>query len=221
MSINAVSYSMKKIFIYGEENTFVNYKNALEKVGAKAIISTDIQKARDCDGLLLAGGGDVSPCFYSAKEKNCRSVDLVRDVNEQYLIALFERRNTPIMGVCRGLQILNVYFSGTLAQSIEKKHLHYNEKHDVFHPIINSGFMRDVLGKNIIVNSCHRQQTDVSGKRLRALSVSPDGVIEGLYLPRSRIFGVQFHPERPFENGNADGIKLYEYFLTLTDRTID
>ena len=214
----AVKYHMKKIFIYGDENILVNYKNALTAVGAQAVFSTDVRIARDCDGLLLAGGGDISPCFYRSREKNCRSISLVRDISEQYLLALFERKNAPVMGVCRGLQMINVYFGGTLSQRIEKHYIHFNDKRDTYHEITNkAGFMRDIFGKNLFVNSCHRQKIDLPGKNVVPCAFSPDGVIEAAYRKGTKIFGVQFHPERPFSAAGdlSKGLLIYEYFLSL------
>ena len=208
---------MIKVFIYGEEKILLNYKNALTAVGVQPVFSVDLRLAADCDGLLLAGGGDISPCFYRSKERNCRSVSLVRDVSEQYLIAQFERKNAPIMGVCRGMQMLNVYFGGTLAQSIVKSCLHYGDKQDVYHEITCKNFMRDLYGKSTMVNSCHRQKIDICGKNVIPCAYSQDGVIEAVCLRDKKIFGVQFHPERPF--GDCDsaqsGIRLYEYFISM------
>ena len=212
----AVNYHMKKIFIYGDENILVNYKNALTAVGAQAVFSTDVRIARDCDGLLLAGGGDISPCFYRSREKNCRSISLVRDISEQYLLALFERKNAPVMGVCRGLQMINVYFGGTLSQRIEKHYIHFNDKRDTYHEITNkAGFMRDIFGKKVMVNSCHRQKLELCGKKVTPCAFSDDGVAEAAFVKNTKIFGVQFHPERPFLNGSNSGLKLYDYFLSL------
>lgn len=205
---------MIKIFIYGEENILFNYKNALTAVGAQTVFSTDLRLAADCDGLLLAGGGDISPCFYRSKERNCRSVSLVRDVSEQYLIALFERKNAPIMGVCRGMQMLNVYFGGTLAQSITKFYLHYDDKNDVYHEINCKDFMRDLYGKTLTVNSCHRQKIELCAKNAIPCAYSQDGVIEAMRIRDKKIFGTQFHPERSFGN-STNGIRIYEYFISL------
>lgn len=209
---------MKKIFVYGDKNVFINYDRAIRAVGAEAVFSENVKRAFDCDALLLAGGGDVSPCFYRSREKNCKSVSLVRDVCEQYLLARFERANAPVMGVCRGLQMINVYFSGTLAQSIEKARLHYDETRDVYHETENkSGFMRDIFGKRLFVNSCHRQKIDLTGKNVVPCAFSPDGVIEAAYRKGTKIFGVQFHPERPFSAAGdlSKGLLIYEYFLSL------
>lgn len=209
---------MKKIFVYGDKNVFINYDRAIRAVGAEAVFSENVKRALDCDALLLAGGGDVSPCFYRSREKNCKSVSLTRDMCEQYLLARFERANAPVMGVCRGLQMINVYFSGTLAQSIEKARLHYDETRDVYHETENnSGFMRDIFGKNLFVNSCHRQKIDLPGKNVVPCAFSPDGVIEAAYRKGTKIFGVQFHPERPFSAAGdlSKGLLIYEYFLSL------
>ncbi len=122
------------------------------------------------------------------------------------------------MGVCRGLQMINVYFSGTLAQSIEKARLHYDETRDVYHETENkSGFMRDIFGKSLFVNSCHRQKIDLTGKNVVPCAFSPDGVIEAAYRKGTKIFGVQFHPERPFSSAGdlSKGLLIYEYFLSL------
>jgi len=208
---------MKKVFIYGDENVYVNYKNALTSVGAKAVISTNTSLSDDCDALVLAGGGDVSPCFYgSLNSKNCRSVNLVKDVTEQYLLARFERKNAPVLGVCRGLQLINAYYSGTLATSIKKHYLHFSEKGDVYHPIERlSGFMRDIYGDALEVNSCHRQCVERLGKNMSVCAYAPDGTCEAACLKNGRIFGVQFHPERAFSGGNKRGLKIYEYLLSL------
>lgn len=206
---------MKKVFIYGDEKVLVNYKVAVEKAGGKAVISENATAAKDCDALILAGGGDVSPCFYGAIEKNCKSVSLVRDVTEQYLLALFERRAAPVLGVCRGLQLINVYFGGTLAQSITNARMHKCESGDAYHPLGGlCGFMAKVYEGNPTVNSCHRQKIDILAKGVRCCAKSRDGTIEAIEVKDSRIIGVQFHPERPFFGGDESGIKIYDYFLS-------
>lgn len=206
---------MKKIFVYGDENALLNYKHAIEKAGGKAVFSKDVAAADDCDALLLAGGGDVSPCFYGAIEKNCKSVNLVRDVTEQYLLAMFERRHAPVLGVCRGFQLINVYFGGTLSQTIENARLHDGEKGDVYHEIYNaSGFIAELYGKKLTVNSAHRQKIDLLGKNVRICAYAADKVPEALEVNDTRIIGVQFHPERSFGKGGDAGIKIYDYFLS-------
>ena len=202
---------MKKIFIYGK--TCHNYKNAVEKAGATAIVSENAELARECDGLLLTGGGDISPCLYGSAENNCRNTDIKRDCAEQYLIAVFLRKKAPIMGVCRGMQALNVYFGGTLSQRIPEKDLHFCEDSDVFHDIkLNErGFLYQIYNKPAItVNSAHRQCVNARGFGLFFSSVSPDGVYESLENLSKKIIAVQFHPER-MEGGE----KIYDYFLTL------
>lgn len=207
---------MKKVFIYGDEKVLVNYKIAVEKAGGKAVISENVYAAKDCDALILAGGGDVSPCFYGAIEKNCKSVSLIRDVTEQYLLALFERRAAPVLGVCRGLQLINVYFGGTLAQSITNAKMHKCESGDAYHRIYDlSGFMAKLYERSPTVNSCHRQRIDMLAKGVLCRAKSRDGVIEAIEVKGSRIIGVQFHPERPFFGDDESGIKIYDYFLSV------
>ena len=202
---------MKKIFIYGDE--CLNYKNAVENAGGKAVVSLNAELARECDGLILPGGGDISPCMYGSAEKNCRDTDIKRDCTEQYLIAVFLRKKSPIMGVCRGMQAINVYFGGTLNQTIPEKSAHFNEAADVYHDLkLNKrGFLYEIYKKPVIsVNSAHRQSVGARGFGLFLSSVSPDGVFESLENLSKKIIAVQFHPERM-----AGGGKIYEYFLTL------
>lgn len=202
---------MKKIFIYGEN--CANYKKAVERVGGEALVSLNAELARECDGLILPGGGDVSPCMYGSAEKNCRDTDIKRDCVEQYLIAVFLRKKSPIFGVCRGMQALNVYFGGTLNQTIPEKNLHFNADGDVYHDIkLNKrGFLYEIYKKPTLnVNSAHRQCVNARGFGLFLSSVSPDGVYESLENLSKKIIAVQFHPERM-----TDGEKIYEYFLNL------
>ncbi len=208
---------MKKIFVYGDPAVLVNYYKAVKDSGAECVISENVAQAKDCDALLLAGGGDVSPCLYGTAKTNCKAVSLKRDISELYLIALFLRRNAPVMGVCRGLQILNVFFEGTLNQSIAHEEIHYCKNKDVTHRITNAekGFMRELFGDKLIVNSAHRQSVNKLGKGLTVCSESNDDVIEAFEHKSKKVIAVQFHPERMSDiNGNARTF-IYDYFISL------
>ncbi len=202
---------MKKIFIY-DENA-LNYANAVLKAGGEPVLSKNAELLRECDFLLLTGGGDISPCLYGSAEKHCFNVDLKRDCTEQYLLATALKKKLPIMGVCRGLQAINVYFGGTLCQKIQEASLHYCENKDVYHPVNLSerGFLRDLYkSEKINVNSAHRQCVGARGYGLQVCARSADGVIEAVQNLQKKIIAVQFHPERM-----ADGQKIYDYFLNL------
>ena len=208
---------MKKVFIYGTTDIYENYVRALNAVGAQAILSEDVGKAKECDALLLAGGGDVSPCLYGQSSVSCRAVSLKRDISELYLIASFLSRRAPVMGVCRGLQILNVFFEGTLNQYVPQKELHYDENGDVYHTITiaEKGFMYPLFGKTLTVNSAHRQTVKTLGKNLKACATSPDGQIEALFHKTQKVIGVQFHPERMTDRESNAREKIYSYFISL------
>ena len=112
---------MKNVFIYGTCKKAKNYVIALKKAGVNAVVSTNIAKAEYCNGLLLRGGGDVYPWLFGKNIKP-QGVEFKRDIAELLLIERFYSKNLPILGVCRGMQILNVAFGGTI-DNISKSNL--------------------------------------------------------------------------------------------------
>lgn len=202
---------MKKIFIYAASSD--NYARAVENAGGEPVCSPNAELLRECDGLLLTGGGDISPCVYGSAENNCVNVDLKRDCTEQYLIAVALKLNLPIMGVCRGMQAINVYFGGTLRQKIDDCNLHYSDLGDVYHDIelSQNGFLHEIYGKSVItVNSAHRQCVKARGYGLSVCAKATDKTPEAAQNLNKKIIAVQFHPERM-----PQGEKIYEYFLSL------
>lgn len=202
---------MKKIFICGEKTD--NYARAILSAGGEPVISENPELLRKCDGLLLPGGGDISPCMYGSAENNCVNVDLKRDCTEQYLIAVALRKSLPIMGVCRGMQAINVYFGGTLQQKITEDKLHYSTEGDVYHAVYltENCFLREIYKAEVItVNSAHRQCVKARGYGLKICAKATDGTPEAAQNLQKKIIAVQFHPERM-----PHGEKIYKYFLSL------
>lgn len=199
-----------------EKNLFRRYMNnkyvqSLRRAGAKVrwIAMNDTEKAIQtmltCDGLLLPGGGDVDPAFYGqVKTPECNEPDFVRDTLEMQMLKDFLPTGKPILGICRGIQMLNVFCGGTLHQDIKGiqtcRHLDPEHRTQGVHgvTIMEHTQLHQILGETELqVNSIHHQAADKPGAGLTVAAVSSDGFIEALEMPGHRFcIGLQWHPER-------------------------
>ncbi|WP_206367885.1 gamma-glutamyl-gamma-aminobutyrate hydrolase family protein [Sphingobacterium chungjuense] len=164
-----------------------------------------------CDGLIFSGGEDVHPQRYKSPEylSYCEEedFDLERDEFEWQLLHKLAVKPIPILGICRGMQLLNVYHGGTLIPDLTSwgKFNHSKGKdglpttHQVH--IDEQSYLRSVLGQSTgYTNSLHHQSLDRVGKGLVVTAISPDGVVEALenkeIQPSNYLLAVQWHPER-------------------------
>jgi putative glutamine amidotransferase len=159
------------------------------------------------DGLILTGGEDVDPALYGQEEHPTTGPVLpIRDATEIALARGARERGIPTLGICRGMQVVNVAFGGTLIQDIPSMipgaldHFRLSERwtrvHDV--KIEPDSALAGALGESQIgVNSFHHQSVDRVATILRATAVAPDGVIEGVESvdPDWWMLGVQWHTE--------------------------
>lgn len=214
---------MKKVFIWGDPVILKNYAAALSACGAQAVFAADAQQAENCDALLLAGGGDMHPSYYGQPMLCCNGMDLHRDQEEFFLVKHFMQTNRPILGICRGIQVLNVVLGGTLSQDIPSSgaHKYREDTGDQVHPVSapSGSFLHDLYGGEFSVNSAHHQAVLAPAADLAVCTVSNDGVIEGLQWPQRKLYGVQFHPERMAfahrREDTVDGSKIFGFFLSL------
>ena len=136
------------------------------------------------DGLILCGGNDVSPWFYGQKNVACEELDTRRDEIEIALVQMYRKAQKPILGICRGMQLLNVALGGSLIQDIGEElrviHSDLQEPLDKIHPIrMKLGSrMEAMYGKSAMVNTIHHQAVDRLGDGLAAAAWSEDGLIE-------------------------------------------
>lgn len=179
----------------------------------------DVEK---CDGIILSGGEDVHPRFYNKLEylPYCHEIDEQRDEFEWKVLELTEKNELPLLGICRGLQMANVYFGGTLIPDIPAfgrfNHSRYPEK-DRYHTIQvdeNSELCKIAGAKTGEINSAHHQSAELVGKDLVANAISADGIVEGLERKSSEgkpyLQLVQWHPERmtDLQNPFSRNVKL-------------
>ncbi|MFT7183692.1 MAG: putative glutamine amidotransferase [Oceanicoccus sp.] len=186
----------KGIFI---EKVSRGYTLAIHKAGGIPIILPNLHDALEhylplLDGLLIVGGkSDVHPSLYGEEVNGSEELNLEKDQFEMKLIKGALEKGAPIFGICRGMQMLNVYFGGTLKQHVEghfdrvqfDKHIH--ELH-----IQNS---RLTASNTHPVNSIHHQVVNKVGPGLKATGLSCDGHIEMIEHENLPIFGTQWHPE--------------------------
>lgn len=181
------------------------------------------------DGLVLHGGADVSPLSYGEKPLQEKwAGDKIRDEYEIDLVAAFERHGRPVFGVCRGLQLLNVAFGGTLYQDIETqvpealRHRDAQIYDNNFHGVEFAAGSRLASlypqGRRATVNSIHHQAIKdlAPGFEIEALSYD-DGIIEAIRrsdASRPYLAAVQWHPEfHRLESDTIDDAALLEDFL--------
>ena len=161
------------------------------------------------DGFLFSGGVDVDPLRFGQQQRSCcGSISPLRDANELALARLLAARaDKPVLGICRGFQVLNVALGGTLYQDIpadlgDRAFNHRQKQPETYvaHSVsIQPGtVLHRILGQEqLMVNSLHHQAVDRLGKDFLQNAAAPDGVIEGAELAGHPFFvGVQWHPER-------------------------
>ena len=161
---------------------------------------------RSVDGILLSGGVDIDPSWYGAvRQPEVEVVDLARDEFELALVRAAADLGVPVLGVCRGMQLINVAFGGTLVQHLpgtdsasgHRERVRFAEViHDI--DVVEGSRLGAVLGATHIgVNTLHHQAVDQIGSGLVPVAwSSDDGIVEALEsVGTSRMLGVQWHPE--------------------------
>lgn len=145
------------------------------------------------DGLVLTGGGDLTPALFGqAPDPRSAPPDPRRDAEELALTAAFCAARKPVLGVCRGIQVLAVYFGGDLIQHLD------GHADGAVHTVsaVPGSTLHTLFGASFPVNSYHHQAVRAPGPVLRVTARAADGTVEGLEHPRLPVIGVQWHPER-------------------------
>lgn len=213
---------MIKIALAGRKEKLGNYIRAIEVLGAEPRITLDARESLACDGLLLPGGGDIHPKHWGEEMGGSETPDELLDEKQFAILDAFVAEKKPIFGICRGMQMINVYFGGSLIQDLIGKELHIQkDNQDQIHLAIakNKTLMHTIYGGQFFINSAHHQGIARLGEGLEASALSEDGVTEAIEHESLPILGVQFHPERlclDFLRKDAiDGSALFAAFLNM------
>jgi len=187
----------RTVYIWGEPERFANYRRAVEEAGGRAVFGSGARGGETLwDALILPGGGDLEPWRYGQENAASRGLEPERDEEELRLLADFTAAGKPVLGICRGLQTINVFFGGTLAQDIPG-HSALEDGRDRLHGVRSvSSFLPPLCGERAMVNSAHHQAVDRLGSGLRAVQWAEDGVVEALCHRALPVWAVQWHPER-------------------------
>lgn len=205
----------------------IDYVNALKNANADVVLllpqnkETLFNALNECDGLLIPGGEDVNPKLYS--QENLYSILIDESIEQLDLdaIEIMDKLNKPIFGICRGLQILNVAYGGTLIQDINQQ-IPNSQEHSFSHiyqkplnghkvNVLANTNLINFLKSTIEVNSYHHQCIDKLAPKFKISSLSDEGIIEA--IESDRIIAVQWHPERMCSINEFQG--LFNGFVNM------
>lgn len=218
---------------------YYNYIEAIKQSGGVPILIPPLLDADDqdqlltlIDGILIPGGGDVHPKFYQEPiSRKCGAIDQELDEFEIHFIQRARERGCPLFGICRGMQVLNVAFGGSLYQDIEyyprldDRITHAQDRHRIpehlpVHPVkiqVGSRIFEALDQEDVMVNSFHHQLIKDIAPGFVAVAASPDGIVEGIESTEDPlIIGVQWHPEKMYKQDPLQR-KLFDFFIDYLD----
>lgn len=214
-------------------NRLSDYLESIKRAGGEPrVLSLDVPPTLDgLDGVLFTGGGDVDPAHYrDTRHPNTNEPDPARDAFELALAKLALAKDTPLLAICRGLQVVNVAAGGTLMQDIPAQ-LNQALGHQVDSPAsaiahevwVTPGtalarVMQEELGGSEVlqVNSRHHQAIGKAAEGFTISATAPDGIVEAIERPSARFcIAVQWHPENFWRTGEFRS--LFEEFVKAAE----
>lgn len=215
------------------------YVQAIQLAGGIPIILPSVENLEDAiqcishvDGILFSGGGDIAPYVYGAEpSKWINEMDYKRDVAELFLFEASYSSNLPILGICRGMQLINVACGGTLFQDLHQETdttLGHSPssvpRNQLFHSVqIKEGsFLEQIMGgTEVLVNSHHHQSLDAVSKNFEVVANAKDGIIEAIWdREKDFVVGVQWHPEM-LVSSYPNFLKIFRSFIFACSPDLD
>ena len=212
---------MKPKILLSANKNMQYYTDAVNLSGGEATCEYLPKVDLSFDGLVLCGGNDIDPKYYGETDNGSVSIDALRDEAEFELAKAFIEAGKPVMGICRGAQLLNVYFGGSLIGHLSNANLHTSGSGiDLTHSVNaeKGSILQSLYGESFCANSSHHQAVKKLGAGLVATAFC-DGVIEAFEHVKLPVFAVQFHPERMCysmrREDTVDGAPIFKRFINL------
>lgn len=208
-----------KIAIVGRKADTKNYVRYVQSINAFPVVTLHPTEITTCHGLILPGGGDITPAFFGEHNHGSQNIDTELDIIQLQAFDAALRNHIPVLGICKGMQIINVGLGGTICQDLPSANLHRYKNADQYHPsfIAEDSWLHTLYGKKAIINSAHHQGLKNLGSGLRAVQhCSLDYCIEAICHRHLPIWGVQWHPERLDETlSDIKGQAVLTYFSSF------
>lgn len=219
---------MIRILIAGIPENVKNYVAAVTASGMEPVVSLDIPDntmLSQFDGLILPGGADVHPSRYGQPVNGSEGIDPELDEKQFAILDLFAKAGIPILGICKGHQVINVYFGGDLIQDLGQagNPIHRYETADKVHMTHAEpgSWLAELYGTDFATNSAHHQAVDRPAPGFQVIQMSDDGVVEAIAHPERPILSLQWHPERmcyeKCREDTVDGSKIFLHFKKLCE----
>ena len=188
-----------KIAIFGRKSDTANYEAFVAGMRATPLTTLSLGELSGCDALILPGGGDITPAFFGESNTGSENIDTELDILQFQALDYALRHSMPTLGICKGMQVINVALGGTITQNLPTSDYHRYKEGDQYNitELLPRSCLFEIYGKKAIVNSAHHQGVKKIGENLRIIQWCPyDGCVEAFVHITLPVLGLQWHPER-------------------------